>query len=97
MTNTKSYITNEHARFAQMLEHQPISHFWDWSNGTCRVADAKEAMKSMSKGERMMAAFFIGLWLGENKLKFDLLEAARRLDGGNRSIILHWLENPFWP
>jgi hypothetical protein len=97
MINTKTFLNDEHARFAQMIQNQPIRHFWDWNNVTCRVEDAKKAMKSLSRGEQMMAEFFIALWVGDNELSFDFMTAARRLDQKNRDIIIDWLEKPFWP
>ena len=97
MNNTTINLTDAQATFSEMIQNQPIRHFWDWNNVTCRVEDAQKAMKSLSRGEQMMAEFFIALWEGDNELSFDLMTAARRLDQKNRNILIDWLEKPFWP
>jgi len=44
-----------------------------------------------------MLRFFVAVWLGENTLNFDLIEAARVLDDGNLDDIRTWLANPMFP
>ena len=51
----------------------------------------------MSHGEAVMARFLTGVWLGENTLAFDLIEAAKVLDSDSRQVIIDWLSNPEFP
>ena len=49
-----------------------------------------------------MLRFFVTVWLGENQLNFDFIEAARvlddgNLDDGNLDDIRTWLANPMFP
>ncbi|WP_268821202.1 hypothetical protein [Vibrio anguillarum] len=44
-----------------------------------------------------MAKFVLGVWRNTNQFDFDLIEAAKILDARNRSIIVSWLNAPFFP
>lgn len=83
-------------RFFELVALYPtISHFWDREARECRVEALKEDMEGMSHGEKVMANFFLAIWLHRNG-KFSLIEAASVLDRPHREIIAAWLRDPFW-
>ena len=53
-------------------------------------------MEGMSHGEKVMAKFFMAIWLHKND-EFSLIEAASVLDKKHRVQIAGWLAEPFWP
>jgi len=44
-----------------------------------------------------MLRFFVAVWLGENQLNFDLIDATRTLDVGCLDDIRQWLQTPVFP
>lgn len=57
----------------------------------------EEYFNYASSGETVMARFFLAVWSGRDSHRFDFVEAAQVLDGGNMLVIINWLKNPFWP
>lgn len=43
-----------------------------------------------------MATFFTAVWLGVNRLHFDLIDAAATLDDMPRQLIADWLAAPIF-
>lgn len=90
-------VSPSQARFALMLEGAPfLKRYWDLDERTCDVEQLNQAIDYFSHGEQVMARFYLSVWLGDNR-DFDLFEAVRTLDEYNRSIILQWIQTPFWP
>lgn len=86
----------EYDRFFQMLDTCPrLANLWDRENRSMDIERFEKKLKLMSSGERHLAKFFAGVWLGENKYDFDLLEAVHVLS--DRKIISDWIKNPFFP
>lgn len=59
----------------------------------------KQAGK-FSSGELSVAQFILGVWNPTTAWKcgkFDLIEAAARLDEEHRQVIINWFGNPWWP
>lgn len=59
----------------------------------------KRSLK-FSSGERAAAQFVLGVWNPRTKWeagRFDVIEAAARLDGKHLEIINTWLKHPWWP
>lgn len=44
-----------------------------------------------------MARFLSAIWLGENILEFDLIDAAITLDQTQLQVITDWLSEPMFP
>lgn len=83
-------------RFFELVALYPaIACFWDREALECRVEALKADMEGMSHGEKVMANFFLAIWLHRNG-KFSLIEAAYVLDDQHRKVIAGWLRDPFW-
>ena len=90
-------MTTGQEKFFKTLSAFPwLALYWDSKNNEVDIATLKAAMGAMSHGERILASFFLSVWLGENN-GFDLVEAAATLDEGNRALIAAWLQHPWWP
>jgi len=86
----------EYDRFFKMLDTCPrIAGLWDRENRSLDVERFEKELKLMSSGERHLAKFFVGVWLGDNRYGFDLIEAVHALS--DRGVISDWIENPFFP
>ena len=97
-TELKSHLSESQQRFFTLLEQYPkLLCYWDSKKCACDLNGLNNAYGIFSRGECVMAKFFVGLWRGQNEHHFDLFEAASVLDEDNRSIILGWLKEPFWP
>lgn len=87
---------NEYERFFKMLDKTPrIAGLWDRENRSLDVERFEKELRLMSSGESHLARFFAGIWLGENRYDFDLIEAVHVLS--DRKIISDWIENPVFP
>ena len=85
-------------RFFQLLEFAPYLREFFCSKSRVYDPDGiNEFLRSASRGEILMAKFFVSLWKNQNEMNFDLFEAANQLDNSNRSIIAQWVSDPFWP
>jgi len=84
-------------RFFELVALYPaIACYWDREARECRIEALKADMKGMSHGEKVMAKFFMAIWLHKND-EFSLIEAASVLDKKHRVQIAGWLAEPFWP
>ncbi|MFT5446562.1 MAG: hypothetical protein ACI9DC_001731 [Gammaproteobacteria bacterium] len=64
----------------------------------CEVSRLQSAMVGMSHGERILAAFFLAVWLGaEEGQHFNLMEAAAVLDASAFAVVREWVNDPFFP
>lgn len=67
-------------------------------NWNDKAFDKWAAKTSISTGELIVARFILGVWnrLEEWKVgRFDLFEAADKLDLQNWQVIIEWCKNPF--
>lgn len=86
----------EYDHFFKMLDKSPrIAGFWDRENRSLDIERFEKELKLMSSGERYLAKFLAGVWLGDNRYGFDLIEAVHVLS--DRKIISDWIENPVFP
>jgi len=100
MTVTPGHFTlsAEQRQFKLMLDPYPhFAPYWNFDTRECDSERLREALGSLSHGEAIMARFLCGVWLGENTLDFDLIEATRSLDDTQRQVIIDWLSNPAFP
>jgi len=44
-----------------------------------------------------MTRFFCAVWLGENRLSFDLIEAAKYTGEDEHQTVLEWFAKPEFP
>jgi hypothetical protein len=92
-------LTEEQRRFVSLLERRPeLLGFWDLQTRECDVDRLQSAMVGMSHGERILAAFFLAVWLGaEEGQHFNLMEAAAVLDASAFAVVREWVNDPFFP
>lgn len=91
-------LTPEQRQFKQKLDAYPLlASYWNFEKRDCDLEAIKTDLGVVSHGEAIMLRFFVAVWLGENTLNFDLIEAARVLDNGNLDDIRTWLANPMFP
>ncbi len=91
-------LSAEQRRFKDTLSGYPrLMPYWDFETRECRLELLRRDMDTLSQGERLMARFFAAVWLGENVLGFDLIEAARTLDDPHRALIQRWFTQPEFP
>lgn len=89
----------EQAAFAVLLEERAafLLPLWDFESRAIRLDAVETYINSASHGECILARFFLGLWFGENKYNFDLLDAVKTQDEKSMAIIQDWLASPYWP
>lgn len=91
-------LTAEQRRFKALLVDYPhLMVFWDFEQRHCDVEALRSALGAMSSGEQIMARFFAAVWMGENVLGFDLIDAVRTLDETELAQIQRWLAEPLFP
>ena len=91
-------LTPEQRQFKQMLERYPrLVTYWNFDKREVKLQAIDQDIGAMSHGEQIMLRFFVAIWLGENRINFDLIEAARVLDDGNLDDIRQWLTTPVFP
>lgn len=96
METPNSTLTSRE-RYHLMLKAFPLlSGYWDESANELRYDEMKAALGVLSRGEQIMARFYLSVWCGENE-GFDFLDAAGRLDLDSKKIIINWMIDPFWP
>lgn len=92
------HLTDEQRRFKDLIAAYPtLSQYWDFTIPECLLPELSQALRVVSHGEKIMAQFFVGIWLGNNSKGFDLLEAAAVLGTDDKQVISDWLHDPFWP
>ncbi len=91
-------LTDEQRRFKKMLNGYPLmASYWNFEQRECDLQAINADLGVLSHGEAIMLRFFVAVWLGDNQLNFDLIEAARVLDDGNLDDIRTWLAQPEFP
>lgn len=91
-------LTPEQRQFHEMLSPYPqLAKYWNFQNRDCDLDAIEKAIGVLSTGEQHMLRFFVALWLGENRLHFDLINALKTLDTPEVTIIQQWAADPFWP
>ncbi|WP_241576737.1 hypothetical protein [Rosenbergiella collisarenosi] len=79
----------------EVIEEYPdIAVYWDFEA-------MKTTLKSseglpLSGGELIMVDFFLSVWFGKT-MNFDFHRAAGKLSGNNKSVIMDWFMNPYYP
>lgn len=91
-------LSSNQARFFALLDRVPqYLRYWDIDYAEYDVAAVETLMDEATHGQRVMMAFLLGVWRGDNSFQFDLLDAVDWLDEAERSVIVDWLRDPFWP
>ncbi len=91
-------LTPEQRQFKKMINQYPLmASYWDFEKRECDLQAINADIGVLSSGEQHMLRFFVAVWLGENQLKFDLIDATKALDDGNLDDIRQWLQTPVFP
>jgi len=91
-------LTAEQRHFKQILELYPrLKPYWNFDARECDIDKLRGALGSLSHGEAIMARFLSAVWLGNNTLEFDLIDAAKSLDEEHLQVIVEWLSKPTFP
>lgn len=92
-------MSPEQLKFKQFLEtHVPdIGRLFDWDNRAVVFSRVDRYLGYASSGEAILARFFVGVWLHDNRYDFDIISAVKRLDTSNLEMIYTWLREPVWP
>ena len=67
-----------------------IASYWDVQQCSCLLDDLHQALRVFSTGEKVMAQFFMLVWLGQK-------EAGVNLGENDLCPIATWLADPFFP
>lgn len=90
-------VPSSRERFRLMVKKYPLlAHYWNSEENCFRDTDLKHDIGVLSRGEQIMARFFISVWSAEN-YGFDFLDAASLLDTDGKKILMTWFADPFWP
>jgi hypothetical protein len=96
MTDTATSLSSRD-RFRLMLQEFPLlAHYWNTEENCLRYLEMKEALGVLSRGEQIMARFYLSVWSADNH-DFDFLDAAGLLDTSAKRIVMTWFADPFWP
>ncbi|EHK7649095.1 hypothetical protein IAH82_002963 [Escherichia coli] len=96
MTDTINSLSSRD-RFRLMLQEFPLlAHYWDTEENCLRYLEMKDSLGVLSRGEQIMARFYMSVWRGDNH-DFDFLDAAGLLDTSAKRIVMTWFADPFWP
>ena len=92
-------MTEEQVRFTAFVKaHTPdLLKLFDFDKREIKAAEVEQYLKTASSGEKQVARFILGLWLGNNEYDFDLFDAVGTLSDNNVNVIREWLADPFWP
>ena len=91
-------LTPEQRQFKKMIDLYPLlASYWNFETRDCDLQAINADIGVLSSGEQHMLRFFVAVWLGENRLNFDLIEATKALDDGNLDDIRQWLQTPVFP
>ena len=94
---TQIRLSTSQRQFASLIEpYSWLSKYWDWEKKECDTEALNKVLGVLSHGERILAQFFLSVWLHENQ-DFDFLDAASVLDQEDRQMISAWITEPFWP
>lgn len=92
-------MSEEQVKFKQFIETNvpALSKLFDWENHELVFTRVDEYLQYPSMGEDMLARFFAGVWLHDNRYEFDIISAVKKLDTPQLHIIYKWLNKPIWP
>ncbi|CAH6290369.1 TPA: hypothetical protein I8Y00_004865 [Citrobacter farmeri] len=94
--NTQPELTSR-VRFRLMLQQYPLlANYWNTPDDCLRYLELKDSLGVLSRGEQIMARFYMSVWRGDNH-DFDFLDAAALLDNSAKKIVMTWFADPFWP
>lgn len=94
----KKKLSPSQAQFAAMLNRAPfLLPLWDMDRAEYIPELVDNYLATASRGEAIMARFFLGVWLSRNQFDFDFTDAAAVLERENMRIITDWMSEPFWP
>ncbi len=73
-------------RYRLMLQTFPLlANYWNTDDDCLRYDELKEAIGVLSRGEQIMARFYLSVWTGENH-DFDFLDAAALLRSDGKKL-----------
>ena len=92
-------LTPEQRQFKALLEQccPCIESYWNFEQRECDIERLRASLGSLSHGEAIMTRFLAGVWLNENALDFDMIEAVKTLDEKQLQVIINWLSKPIFP
>ena len=92
-------MTENQIRFLTMLKpFHKLRHHWSPFDLSLDLDSFEQDLKLMSSGEKHLAKFFASIWLNDSeRFPFDLIQAARTLDSRSMTVIINWLQDPFYP
>ena len=91
-------LTDEQRQFKQLLDTYPLlASYWHFDERECDLAAIRADIGALSSGEQHMLRFLVAVWLGENRLNFDLIDATKALSDDSLNDIRAWLNRPVWP
>lgn len=95
--NKPELTEGQHRFFALLDQVKQLRPYWDLADRSCQVDQLTDDIDRWSPAEQQLARFFVMIWFGQNRMNFDLAEAASSLDEPSRRLIARWMEEPFWP
>lgn len=82
--NTQPELTSR-VRFRLMLQQYPLlANYWNTPDDCLRYLELKDSLGVLSRGEQIMARFYMSVWRGDNH-DFDFLDAAALLDNSAKN------------
>ena len=92
-------LTDEQRQFKALLQQccPGLESYWDFDQRECDIERLRNALGSLSHGEAIMARFLVGVWLGNNAMDFDMIDAVKTLDDTQLQVIISWLSKPIFP
>ena len=91
-------LSPEQRQFKQLIDKYPLlASYWNFEKRDCDLQAINADIGALSSGEQHMLRFFVAVWLGENRLNFDLIDATKALDEGCLDDIRQWLQTPVFP
>lgn len=99
LIDTHKKLSATQLRFVCWLEEKmpQLLKLFNFNEPGYKPGVVEEYFSLASHGEVILARFVLGVWRHDDEFNFDFIDAARTLDEKNMSIIIDWLENPFWP
>lgn len=104
----KKYKTDKE-RFSELLDNYPrLAGYWDRSHADpwqweCDIERVRATGGALSRGEDVILSILVSIWLGGLRgeavadFKIDFTDLYGLLDPRDRSPLMGWLSDPFWP
>lgn len=91
-------LTAEQRQFQTLLASFPkFVDYWNFESRECDLLSLNRDMGVFSHGERIMAAFLVSVWSGNDDAAFPLIDAVKTLDEDSLNVIREWLNAPHFP